>query len=84
MQAARAVSDRAHAPIGRNHGVQRAQRVEFATGREAASRQATRRCAVQYDDDRAAMVVMLAAEIEQTIHGGAADAALLHPRFGMT
>jgi hypothetical protein len=30
------------------------------------------------------MVVMLAAEIEQTIHGRAPDAALLHPCFRMT
>jgi len=83
MQATRAVPDRAHAAIGRNHGVQRAQRVQFATGCETASRQATRRRTVQHDHDRTAMVVMLAAEIEQTIHGGAADAALLHPRFRM-
>jgi hypothetical protein len=69
----------AHASVPRNNRVQPAQRIELSGAQRAKSRKPSGRRAVEHDDNRAVMVVMLATVVEQAIDGGAGNTALLHP-----
>lgn len=82
-QPARAVADRANAAIA-NDGVQAAQRIQLNCARGSATGDATRCRAIEHYHDRAMMVVILAPELEQEVDVRTRDAALLHPRLGMS
>jgi hypothetical protein len=75
------VANRAYAPVLRNNGVQPAHCIELAGAHRTKSRKSSGRRAVEHDDDRAVMVVMLAAVVEKAIDRGARNATLLHPRL---
>jgi hypothetical protein len=80
-KAARSMPDCAHATIAREDRVEPAHRIELASARRAESRNAPGRGAIEHHDNRAAMIVVLATELEQAIDGRGRDAALLHSRL---
>ena len=74
------MAHRAYGTVGRNDGIQPAQRVDLLSAHRPGTRHPLQGRTVEHQDDRAAVIVMLAAEVEQTLDRRACDAALLHPR----
>jgi hypothetical protein len=66
-KAARPMPDRTYTAIAGDDCVQPAQRIELAGARGAESRNAPGRGAIEHHDNRAAMIVVLATELEQAI-----------------
>jgi hypothetical protein len=77
LKATDAMADRAHAAVARHHRVQAAQSVNLAAAHAPRSSEALAGCAIEHQNHRTMVIVMLGAEVEQRLDGAGRDATLL-------